>query len=1527
MSSQRRSSIRPRSMSAIVSTPQRQNSTHVQPNTTFQNTTLNIRKAMKRLFKSSSSSATNTATTTVPPNPTKITITPTSDDTQGRSRLSYTDDCASSRRGKSVDGRPSLDPSATNGLAIASSSAINLGLPGATSEGPPSPSKLQSPPSSFRSKFRPKSLQGLKTKSSSDNGSTRHQRQQQLHNPSSELLPSSSPPPPLPHVNAVPNGIRPGPSASADESSKSAASIAKANTQSLSLAAQPARVNGSASSETQRKTMASAKTSTSASDRLPLETRSHAISTAPPSAITSTTATVPPSEALGVLNAAYKPNTPNPRETTTSGANHMAANVPTPAPLEVTASFTEGPITAEPVEQRIPQRQGGEEEDQKKQQPLREGQDAPVVTAPRAASDGPASSDLTSRSRSGSPASPPSPPHRRAGSDEFQRPRAYTTGDAGRQQFTAPFCRVDDFEFCCKIRVEAQSRFIGSATEVTFPSGAIDVVLGTGILCLGVIGIGLTDLHHRRGAQRGIFPVLFSSRDDTAPTGRVPPRPASPSHSKHDATFIADFATQSTESAECVYSGNVCYSDGSRRCGDDEDDPEFGHESAYGASTYPWSDAENESRNSPPRPMRGSLPALRRDGSSFYMNMMRSGASTGSRTPAAAASTVPLPAEDDDEGDDDDDDDIIDEDAAMGDDAASDDDGSEEAPSRTVTTPLLGGMAKAARAMGLPFGSGSAGSTPAAGSTPKANPSPLLGAMTMTASSYFRPRHTLDQEEGPVTPTPRQRSGSAASASHRMSLVASGAPRGGLGTVQDDNDEEERQTRDLTPLQTPRPTQEFSMPIPRPAKPPQDVHNLLQPGTTGGHSSSPTSHRTSLYQTPLPTPTPSAFSDSTARETVYFDAESGGSDAEVGALIRQAAAVDLPDEQGMGSAFTTFSMGSTSTLTATVEGPVQDDNTVRLARPTVQSTASAVTVKPESSSTIPTRPEMPHSEGSGSSGGSRVSALGLDLPPPTEEATVRATRSGSTASQDIPQHAQRGRPGIPPPDYFTARPSTGSTEHPSTPGGSDMLRGVFHAKHALSPRTPGGRPAMYSHQVSHSMLDFGSMGMGGTPEDEVEPPLPERMPSMKGKGKEREGTVKRGTVKRRSPSRTPKHAIRRRSLPDMSGLKAPPPPYPKFSVREEEGKEVLPPYTCRVHFEASVMRKMEFDHPGMLAKDRSWKRVYVVLNGTTLRIFKQNPRMYPVRPVPLKVGVRKMLKDWSPGGKNGDGIVHVDELVLGASHVHLPEELLPKVDSRGAPLKKVPSQGSGGSGGAPGPSNSSRRSLDSGSRQGTRRSFDIARRGGTSRSSMSSSSNITAGSSSTALTSPINDSTADLLAAEDSEKGRPQQAVPGPSAILGATRPSNSQSMHRSTGSSILASIQPNTVLRQYTLQGAETGLASDYHKRKNVIRVRAEGEQFLIQADNVFMAIDWIETFQAGANVAADLDERQMPKVPALPRRRRRRRTQNATEGGTAEPNAGEPSRPERPGAAPREPSSNTIVNVPTPSNNSRLFGRRRDP
>ncbi|KAI0319230.1 hypothetical protein OF83DRAFT_1028931, partial [Amylostereum chailletii] len=77
----------------------------------------------------------------------------------------------------------------------------------------------------------------------------------------------------------------------------------------------------------------------------------------------------------------------------------------------------------------------------------------------------------------------------------------------------------------------------------------------------------------------------------------------------------------------------------------------------------------------------------------------------------------------------------------------------------------------------------------------------------------------------------------------------------------------------------------------------------------------------------------------------------------------------------------------------------------------------------------------------------------------------------------------------------------------------------------------------------------------------------------------------------------------------------------------------------------------------------------------------------------------------------------------------------------------------------------------------------------------------------------------------------------------------------------------PRNLLRTYTLQNAESGLGSDYVKRRNVIRLRMEGEQFLLQAPDVAAVVEWIEGFQAAANIALDLDERPMPRGPLFPR------------------------------------------------------------
>lgn len=87
-------------------------------------------------------------------------------------------------------------------------------------------------------------------------------------------------------------------------------------------------------------------------------------------------------------------------------------------------------------------------------------------------------------------------------------------------------------------------------------------------------------------------------------------------------------------------------------------------------------------------------------------------------------------------------------------------------------------------------------------------------------------------------------------------------------------------------------------------------------------------------------------------------------------------------------------------------------------------------------------------------------------------------------------------------------------------------------------------------------------------------------------------------------------------------------------------------------------------------------------------------------------------------------------------------------------------------------------------------------------------------------------------------------------------------------------------LIRSYSLQHAKIGLASDYKKRENVLRVRFENEQMLLAFDNTQDIIDWNLGICVGKDVALDLDCRELPKYRTIPRRRRRRRDrENNTE------------------------------------------------
>lgn len=82
----------------------------------------------------------------------------------------------------------------------------------------------------------------------------------------------------------------------------------------------------------------------------------------------------------------------------------------------------------------------------------------------------------------------------------------------------------------------------------------------------------------------------------------------------------------------------------------------------------------------------------------------------------------------------------------------------------------------------------------------------------------------------------------------------------------------------------------------------------------------------------------------------------------------------------------------------------------------------------------------------------------------------------------------------------------------------------------------------------------------------------------------------------------------------------------------------------------------------------------------------------------------------------------------------------------------------------------------------------------------------------------------------------------------------------------------PKKLVRSYSLQHCRIGLASDYKKRNNVLRLRVESEQFLLAFQTTKDLIDWNLAINLAKDISLDLHDRELPKYRTVPRRRRRR-------------------------------------------------------
>ncbi|KAF4587763.1 PH domain-containing protein [Ophiocordyceps camponoti-floridani] len=72
---------------------------------------------------------------------------------------------------------------------------------------------------------------------------------------------------------------------------------------------------------------------------------------------------------------------------------------------------------------------------------------------------------------------------------------------------------------------------------------------------------------------------------------------------------------------------------------------------------------------------------------------------------------------------------------------------------------------------------------------------------------------------------------------------------------------------------------------------------------------------------------------------------------------------------------------------------------------------------------------------------------------------------------------------------------------------------------------------------------------------------------------------------------------------------------------------------------------------------------------------------------------------------------------------------------------------------------------------------------------------------------------------------------------------------------------------KSYSLLHADAGIAADYTKRRYVIRVRAETDQFLLSCIELSTFVKWLESLFAAIGVAAPIDDRDFPRDMSIPR------------------------------------------------------------
>ena len=401
-----------------------------------------------------------------------------------------------------------------------------------------------------------------------------------------------------------------------------------------------------------------------------------------------------------------------------------------------------------------------------------------------------------------------------------------------------------------------------------------------------------------------------------------------------------------------------------------------------------------------------------------------------------------------------------------------------------------------------------------------------------------------------------------------------------------------------------------------------------------------------------------------------------------------------------------------------------------------------------------------------------------------------------------------------------------------------------------TPTTPtvNARVSMYHHQASCSMIDMSEI----LRKEQRTPELLTKTPKSPIRSPALEADTVAAAVALDEPGTQLGPSLRRRLSMPTFGPSSAPPPYPQFyygergpaiQPRDDEGREHLPRYTNGIYLRAIMPRKMEFTAPGVQARNRKWRRTLCVLEGTAFRVYK----------CPSAATGKGLI------GNLWEKTVGVGDIATSSAQASTTASDANKARERDARLSKLELAD-----GTPVPSPTSPTSPSLALSSQTEAEQEARSSSSTHRSRLLPPNlrrkNRT-GSDGSSVSRPESGTRRSLASlqqnAADSSSGhgssRPASAS---SAISSTTTTSPGLGMPRS-GTSRTSRVkrrhlwvddpsvplpQPQDLLHAYSLHNAESGLGSDYVKRRHVIRIRMEGQQFLLQARDVPSVVDWIE-------------------------------------------------------------------------------------